>query len=108
MISRLVVSDLIEWKEDSLRKPLILRGARQVGKTTVVQEFAKEFDVFLKLNLELEADNNLFETFKEINKLIEAIHLHCKKKVGSGTCLLFIDELSCLLSNGLFTSLDVI
>ena len=93
MISRLVVSDLIEWKEDSLRKPLILRGARQVGKTTVVQEFAKEFDVFLKLNLELEADNNLFETFKEINKLIEAIHLHCKKKVGSGTCLLFIDEI---------------
>ena len=88
----MVFSDLIEWKEDSLRKPLILRGARQVGKTTVVQEFAKEFDVFLKLNLELEADNNLFETFKEINKLIEAIHLHCKKKVGSGTCLLFIDK----------------
>jgi hypothetical protein len=93
MIKRLIVNSLIEWKNDDLRKPLILRGARQVGKTTVVHNFAENFDVFLKLNLELEADFNLFETYKEIHQLIEAIHIHCKKKVSSGTCLLFIDEI---------------
>jgi predicted AAA+ superfamily ATPase len=93
MINRRVIKDLIIWKDDSLRKPLILRGARQVGKTTVVNEFSKEFDVFLKLNLELEVDRNLFESYNDVHELIEAIHLHCKKKVGGGTCLLFIDEI---------------
>ena len=38
---------LRNWKGSNNRKPLILRGARQVGKTTLVTEFAKEYDVFL-------------------------------------------------------------
>jgi len=93
MIRRGIIKELKKWKESDFRKPLILRGARQVGKTTVVDEFAKEFDVFLKLNLELKKDRNLFEKENDVNELIEDIYFHCKTKVASGSCLLFIDEI---------------
>ncbi len=93
MINRLIINNLIHWKKKETRKPLILRGARQVGKTTVISEFSKHFDVFLHLNLENPAEKLLFETYSDINQLIEAIHVYCKKNVGIGTCLLFIDEI---------------
>ena len=93
MFQRSIVSDLMLWKEKEDRKPLILRGVRQVGKTTVVEQFAKEFDTFLKLNLELSSDVNLIESTDDVNALVEQIHFHCKKKVKNGTCLLFIDEI---------------
>jgi len=44
MYNRRIIKLLTEWKENSDRKPLVLRGARQVGKTTVVNTFSKEFD----------------------------------------------------------------
>jgi predicted AAA+ superfamily ATPase len=47
MINREVIKELISWKNKSERKPLILRGARQVGKTTVNHDFSSQFDVFL-------------------------------------------------------------
>ena len=53
MIKRLILSDLHEWKEKRNRKPLVIRGARQVGKTTLVKEFAREFDAFVMLNQDL-------------------------------------------------------
>ena len=59
-IKRNSYSKLIAWKNDKFRKPLLLRGARQVGKTTIVREFAKEFDNYIELNLEKESDLNLF------------------------------------------------
>ena len=43
-IKRNAYSKLIAWKMDEFRKPLLLRGARQVGKTTLVRAFSKEFD----------------------------------------------------------------
>ena len=50
MFVRDLIYDLRRWKENSRRKPLVLRGARQVGKTTLVKEFGKEFDFFISLN----------------------------------------------------------
>ena len=47
MIKRAIIEKLRAWKDSNGRKPLILRGVRQVGKTTVVTEFAKEYDIFL-------------------------------------------------------------
>jgi len=93
MIERLIISELRAWKQRTNRKPLILRGARQVGKTTVVHEFAKDYAVFLKLNLEKEADKQLFERYDNVNELISAIHLHNAKKVENLPTLLFIDEI---------------
>ena len=54
MIYRYALSYLEAWKKNPMRKPLILRGARQVGKTTLVENFATEFDCFLRLNLDEE------------------------------------------------------
>jgi predicted AAA+ superfamily ATPase len=57
---------LEQWSESEDRKPLILRGARQVGKTTLVIEFSKRFDVLLSLNLDKQDDKLLFEQYTNI------------------------------------------
>ncbi|MDO9153482.1 MAG: AAA family ATPase [Paludibacter sp.] len=93
MIERLIINELRAWKQRENRKPLILRGARQVGKTTLVNEFAKEYAVFLKLNLEKDADKHLFERYNNVNELLIAIHLFNGKKVENQPTLLFVDEI---------------
>ena len=89
---RSILKDLEEWKAASVRKPLILRGARQVGKTTVVREFGKRFDTFIELNLEKKADRDLFENDLSVKDLFRYICLE-KKIVPNGLVLLFIDEI---------------
>ncbi|MDL2319846.1 AAA family ATPase [Alistipes sp. OttesenSCG-928-B03] len=93
MFYRNAIVDLKRWAEKEKRKPLILRGARQVGKTTLVDEFSKEFDVYLKLNLEKSIDHGLFERNLNINDLITAIYLLNNKPKIDGRTLLFIDEI---------------
>jgi hypothetical protein len=51
-ISRNIDKELIAWKDDSMRKPLLLRGARQVGKSSAVRHFGKEFKYFAEVNFE--------------------------------------------------------
>ena len=63
------------------------------GKTTLVENFATEFDCFLKLNLDEEEDRLLFTRYKEIHRLIEAIFFHLQKNPTEGSTLLFIDEI---------------
>ena len=58
---RHIEEDLLFWKQKSDRKPLILRGARQVGKSTLVRKFSNFFDSYIELNLELERDTLFFE-----------------------------------------------
>ena len=93
MIKRLIVKELRLWKERENRKPLILRGARQVGKTTLVHEFSKEYDVFLKLNLEIDEDKKLFDQYGKIEDLLHAIYLHNRQMIVDVPTLLFIDEI---------------
>ena len=93
MIRRKAYQFLTEWKNSKTRKPLVIRGARQVGKTTLVKEFAKEYDVFLDLNLEKSADRKLFEDYGNVHELITAIYFHKKQRKNSGKVLLFIDEI---------------
>ncbi|MDR0962096.1 MAG: AAA family ATPase [Mediterranea sp.] len=93
MIQRSLLAYLREWKRSNTRKPLVLRGARQVGKSTLINEFGKEYDVYLKLNLDETDDYELFERYFRIDELIDAIYLHCKQKKEGGTTLLFIDEI---------------
>lgn len=82
-----------EWRDRADRRPLILRGARQVGKTTAVMEFGREYDVFLHLNLEKKGDRELFEISDNPKKVLDIIFLHLEKSKGPGTTLLFIDEI---------------
>ena len=51
-IHRNIDSELIAWKEDSMRKPLLLRGARQVGKSSAVKNLGKQFEYFAEVNFE--------------------------------------------------------
>jgi uncharacterized protein len=91
-LSRSAYSVLQKWKSSNNRKPLLIRGARQVGKTTLVRQFAKEFDYYLELNLEREKEKSLFE-IDDVNSILNAAYLLKGKTVGKGSILLFIDEI---------------
>jgi len=93
MIHRYALDYLNEWAKDTDRKPLVLRGARQVGKTTLVSEFSKYYDVYLKLNLDKSKDRKLFDDFDDVDLLIDAIYLHNRTQKKNTTTLLFIDEI---------------
>lgn len=93
VIQRNTLNKLRAWRFSETRKPLVLRGARQVGKTTLVKEFAKEYDIFLHLNLEKEEDCALFEANNDVNLLIQAIFMHKRQQQRNGSTLLFIDEI---------------
>ncbi len=93
MFQRKAIQHLQAWAESTPRKPLILRGARQVGKTTIVNNFAKEFDTFLHLNLERKTDRILFEENDSAEDVLTAIYLLKNKTRTNGRTLLFIDEI---------------
>jgi predicted AAA+ superfamily ATPase len=61
-LKRRIDADLTEWKNAEKRKPLLLRGARQVGKSSAVRELGKGFDSFLEINFE----NKDFASAKKI------------------------------------------
>ncbi|MEI7597221.1 MAG: AAA family ATPase [Bacteroidota bacterium] len=92
MFYRDIEVDLLKWKNSDDRKPLILRGARQVGKTTVVNNFSKQFDSYICLNLEKSEHKQIFENNKDINTIVDAIFFLGKKQKNKST-LIFIDEI---------------
>ncbi|MDQ3017422.1 MAG: AAA family ATPase, partial [Bacteroidota bacterium] len=73
MFTRSAIQELVKWAAKTDRKPLIIRGARQVGKTTLVRQFAEQFDQFIYLNLEIAEDRAPFENFSTIETLLQAI-----------------------------------
>ena len=88
------LGNLETWKAGSNRKPLVLRGARQVGKTTLVTEFAKNYDFFISLNLEKVADKEFFEAYDDVSTIVESLFL--SNNITSDqqqNTLLFIDEI---------------
>ncbi len=93
MFKREVLRQLESWKADSSRKPLVLRGPRQVGKTTVVNEFGKLFDNYLYYNLEREADRKVLEMPIPLHGLMEILFVRKGSIRKAGTTLLFIDEI---------------
>ncbi len=93
MYDRTLYKNLITWKRKVDRKPLILRGARQVGKTTLVKMFSKEFDHFINLNLDLEEDREIFEKSDDINKIIQFLFLKAGISKNNDNILIFIDEI---------------
>ena len=94
MFKRDLINELIKWKISPTRKPLLLRGARQVGKTTVVNMFAKHYDQYIYLNLE-QADQSLdFTNYGNIEGLTEQIFFIFNKNINDlKNTLLFIDEI---------------
>lgn len=72
-MKRFIIENLRKWKESKRRKPLILRGARQVGKTLILEEFGKEFaDAFVRINFDKELEyNQFFEKSKDVKRIIQ-------------------------------------
>ncbi len=94
MFKRLINNSLFEWKESSVRKPLVLRGARQVGKTVAVRMFGESYDFFTELNLEVAENAALFEQGLSPHEILLSIRL--KEGISAsdtGCWLLFLDEI---------------
>lgn len=84
---------LKRWKNDELRKPLVLRGPRQVGKTTVVNEFGKSFSNYLYFNLEDTTDRAVLEMPIPTDGLSTLLFARRNAVRKEGHTLLFIDEI---------------
>src|ERR1041385_2965316 len=94
MFDRELLSDLKKWQNQPSRKPLVIRGARQVGKTTVVNQFSKGFRQYIYLNLELPEDRQPFEQFTNIESLLQAVFFLKNKSLSlRNQTLVFIDEI---------------
>ena len=93
MFQRLALKALCQWAEKEGRKPLVLRGARQVGKTTLVKIFAEEFDVFINLNLEEKVNADLFTMDVSFEDLLAGIYAKAGIKMENQRTLIFIDEI---------------
>lgn len=93
MFQRNVEKSLEKWASNPFRKPLVLRGARQVGKTTVVNRLGRQFENFIALNLEKSAAKELVESTDDVKKLLPLLFLYADKPQKNGRTLLFIDEI---------------
>jgi len=97
-LKRDIDSDLLAWKQDPYRKPLIVRGARQVGKSSAVRELAKQFEFFLEINFEEQKQvHSLFAGDLSPVTICENISILYKIPVIPGKTLVFFDEIqSCI------------
>lgn len=93
LFGRKGLSDLKNWKEDPRRKPLVIRGARQVGKSSLVRLFSGEYRRYAELNLEKPVHADLFRSGLSLTELVQAIQLECKLPAGKEPWLLFLDEI---------------
>ncbi len=94
MFNRKLILELEKWRQNVPRKPLVIRGARQVGKTTLVNQFAAQYEQYIYLNLELSENKEPFENFTSIENLINTLFfLKNKTLAKKSTTLIFIDEI---------------
>ena len=93
-IQRKIDSALEEWKKDPGHKPLLLRGARQTGKTTAVRNLAKSFDNYIEVNFEKNKKiREVFDGDLDVKKIVSLIESHFDKPIIPGRTLLFLDEI---------------
>jgi len=93
-MERFILEKLVAWKENPKRKPLVLRGARQVGKTWIMKEFGRlYFENFVYFNFdENEELKKLFETTKNAERLLEQLRLIADAPIKPQTTLIIFDE----------------
>ncbi len=92
---RKAIQDLLRWKSDEDRKPLVLKGARQVGKTWLMKEFGKScYDNFAYFNFDEEDElKSVFETNKNPKRIIELLSMISGEKILPGKTLIILDEI---------------
>jgi uncharacterized protein len=92
---RNIIEQLKEWKNKEHRKPLVLAGARQVGKTYILKKFGEEeFDNVAYINCDNnELVKNLFEQDYDIQRIILAIGAITQQTIEAGKTLIILDEI---------------
>jgi len=95
-LKRNIDSDLQEWKNSDSRKPLLLRGARQVGKSSAVRELGKQFDYFFEINFENKdfiGAKKIFERHSNPHTICDELTAIYEIPIVAGKTLLFLDEI---------------
>ena len=94
MLYRKLEVELDRWKNSLSRKPLTLRGARQVGKTSLVRKWAKvNYDEFVEINLENKDNLEVFDKVHTVSDFINKANIVTGKKIVPENSLIFIDEI---------------
>lgn len=94
-IQRYIINDFIEWKNRTERYPLLLKGARQIGKTWTMRKFGRDhFSNVVEINFDMQPDIcEIFERSKDPKRIIEEIQLYTGIKIEVGKTLLIFDEI---------------
>ena len=91
---RVVDSELNSWKEEENRKPLLLRGARQVGKSSSVRKLAEKFEVLLEINFEKNRNiHRFFEGDLDVKRICANLSVQFRQPIVPNKTLLFFDEI---------------
>ncbi|MDD2515392.1 MAG: ATP-binding protein [Proteiniphilum sp.] len=104
-IRRELLEDLHNWKESKDRKPILLKGARQTGKTWIMKEFGKEcFDYVADFNFDRDIElNSIFEKTKATDRIVKELSLYTNVPILPGKTLIIFDEIQ--MSEGALNSL---
>ncbi len=93
-MKRIIDYYLLQWKTDRLRQPLLLRGARQIGKTYAVRQLGKTYESFVEINLETKLSaHKAFEGDLDPAEMLIILSSAIKKDIIPGKTLLFLDEI---------------
>ena len=93
-LSRTIDKELLCWKLAKKRKPLILRGARQVGKTSSVNKLATHFTYFVEINFDEDSSfSTIFEKKLSVFEVCEQLSVLTNTPIVAGKTLLFLDEI---------------
>lgn len=94
-MERFIMDELVKWKTKKKRKPLIIHGARQTGKTWIMQEFGKRyFDTCIYINFENnERMKNTFEQDYDIKRILTALKIEANQSFQAENTLLIFDEI---------------
>jgi len=95
-MKRIITKSLLDWKDGYNRKPLIIRGARQVGKSYAIVDFGQNYfkgDIHV-INFEKNPEvSNIFEYNFDVNRILSEIEIHLNKRIDIKNDLLFFDEI---------------
>lgn len=94
-IGRDIINEFVRWKERSDRKPLIVQGARQIGKTTAIRMFGEcNYKYFAEFNFDKSEElKELFRRTKDVKRILQELALFTEVPLRSGETLLFFDEI---------------
>lgn len=93
-IKRTIDNQLVEWKNSTKHKPLLLRGARQVGKSSAIRHLGESFDHYIEVNFEKRPElRTLFQEVSDVHELANRLGVIFNVPVVPGRTLLFLDEI---------------